>query len=89
MSRDPPTRSPVTCLPASGIAGVYRGSPTSVPTTHKTVRSSASAEWPGPEQGYGDWFGRYPAVVREGVEADYPDAKPGAAPDPLGMLSPQ
>lgn len=30
------------------------------------------AESPGPERGLGDWFGRYPAVVRERIEADYP-----------------
>jgi hypothetical protein len=30
-------------------------------------------EWHGPEGGYGDWFGRYPAMVRDQIEADYPD----------------
>jgi hypothetical protein len=59
------------------------------PQDGEVVRVRSFDEWPGPEQGYGDWFGRYPAVVREGVEADYPDAKPGAAPDPPGMLLPQ
>jgi hypothetical protein len=30
-------------------------------------------EWGGPERGYGDWFGRYPAVVRERIEAEHSD----------------
>jgi hypothetical protein len=30
-------------------------------------------EWHGPEGGYGDWFGRYPPVVREQLEAQYPE----------------
>jgi hypothetical protein len=29
-------------------------------------------EWPGPEAGHGDWFGRWPAVVREAIEAEQP-----------------
>jgi hypothetical protein len=28
-------------------------------------------QWLGPERGFGDWFGRYPAVVRERMEADH------------------
>jgi hypothetical protein len=32
-------------------------------------------EWPGPEAGYGDWFGRWPAVVREAIEASERDRR--------------
>lgn len=32
-------------------------------------------EWQGPEAGYGDWFGRFPALVREQMEADHPTRK--------------
>jgi hypothetical protein len=33
------------------------------------VRIDNFDEWPGPEQGYGDWFGHSPAVVRERLKA--------------------
>jgi hypothetical protein len=32
-------------------------------------------EWHGPEHGYGDWFGRWPAVVREHIEASARDRR--------------
>jgi hypothetical protein len=31
------------------------------------------SKWPGPERGHGDWFGRWPAVVREAIEAEKRD----------------
>jgi hypothetical protein len=30
-------------------------------------------DWPGPEEGYGDWFGRFPALVREQMYAENAD----------------
>jgi hypothetical protein len=41
----------------------------------EVVRIRGFDEWQGPERGYGDWFGRYPAVVREQTEADHPDRR--------------
>jgi hypothetical protein len=41
----------------------------------EVARISRWEEWPGPERGYGDWFGRYPAVVRERIEADHADRR--------------
>jgi hypothetical protein len=32
-------------------------------------------EWHGPERGHGDWFGRWPAVVREHIEASASDRR--------------
>jgi hypothetical protein len=29
--------------------------------------------WPGPEEGYGDWFGRFPALVREQMYVEAAD----------------
>jgi hypothetical protein len=42
------------------------------PRDHDVVRIHTWEEWPGPERGYGDWFGRWQAVVREQVEASEP-----------------
>src|SRR5437764_15202007 len=35
----------------------------------EVARIHSWEEWPGPERGFGDWFGRWPAVVREHLEA--------------------
>jgi hypothetical protein len=40
---------------------------------HKVARIHSWEEWPGPERGYGDWFGKWPAVVREAIEASERD----------------
>ena len=42
----------------------------------EVVRIWSWAEWHGPEQGYGDWFGRYPAVVREALERIHSGRRP-------------
>jgi hypothetical protein len=41
------------------------------PGDNEVVRIWSWAEWHGPEQGYGDWFGRYQAVVREYLESKH------------------
>jgi hypothetical protein len=38
----------------------------------EVVRIYSWKEWPGPEAGFGDWFGRWPAFVREAIEASEP-----------------
>ena len=39
------------------------------PRDPEVVRLQDWADWHGPEKGFGDWFGRYRAVVREHLEA--------------------
>src|SRR5436190_1308713 len=39
----------------------------------EVLRIHSWDEWPGPEQGYGDWYGRWPAVIREAIEASERD----------------
>jgi hypothetical protein len=41
------------------------------PRDDEVHRISSFDEWRGPEQGYGDWFGRYPAMVQECVETGH------------------
>ena len=40
---------------------------------HDVVRIGNWEEWHGPEQGYGDWFGRFPSIVRERLRANHID----------------
>lgn len=42
------------------------------PRDPEVVRIRQWADWHGPERGYGDWFGRYPAMVWERILADEP-----------------
>lgn len=39
----------------------------------EVVRLRSWDAWPGPQGPYGDWFGRWQSVVREQLEASYPD----------------
>jgi hypothetical protein len=71
MSRDPHTIAP--SLPA--FEALLRGVPWFLnlgkphPRDSEVVRVGTFDDCPGPAAGYGDWFGRYPAVVRERVKA--------------------
>jgi hypothetical protein len=41
------------------------------PRDSEVVRIMRWEEWPGPEQAWGHWLGRYQSIVREHIEADY------------------
>lgn len=43
------------------------------PNDRQVRRIQSWRDWPGPEDGYGDWFGRFPALVREQMYAENPD----------------
>ncbi len=47
------------------------------PRDSEEVRIHSWEEWPGPEQGYGDWFGRWQSVVQERMAASVPPAEQG------------
>jgi hypothetical protein len=43
------------------------------PNDRHVRRIRHGRDWPGPEEGYGDWFGRFPALVREQMYAENAD----------------
>jgi hypothetical protein len=45
------------------------------PRDNEITRIHSWEEWPGPERGYGDWFGRWQSVVQEQLEASVPPAR--------------
>jgi hypothetical protein len=54
------------------------------PNDDGVVRIHRWEEWPGPEKGYVDWFGRWQSVIREQLEridghwpCDYAEEPPG------------